>query len=118
MLIASKNVKASTVPELLSELRAAPGKYTYGGSVVVAALTSYGIRVWLVPDRPTASLRRTFAAFRRSIILLLADFSDALEMSSEPTVPFHVAVYGQFTVRHLMVSNVKGRFANSAFTMS
>lgn len=52
-------------------------------SVVVAALTSYGVRVWLVPDRPTASLRRTFAAFRRSIALLLADFSDALEMSSE-----------------------------------
>src|SRR5262249_58828037 len=33
VLIASKNVKANTVPELLSELRAAPGKYTYGGSI-------------------------------------------------------------------------------------
>jgi tripartite-type tricarboxylate transporter receptor subunit TctC len=33
VLIASKNVKANTVPELLSELRAAPGKYTYGGSL-------------------------------------------------------------------------------------
>ncbi|MFL5343941.1 MAG: FUSC family protein [Hyalangium sp.] len=52
-------------------------------SVVVAALVSYGVRIWLVPDRPTASLRRTFTAFRRSIPLLLADFSDALEMSNE-----------------------------------
>jgi tripartite-type tricarboxylate transporter receptor subunit TctC len=33
VLIASKNVKANTVPELLSELKAAPGKYTYGGSL-------------------------------------------------------------------------------------
>jgi len=33
VLIASKNVKANTVPELLGELRAGPGKYTYGGSL-------------------------------------------------------------------------------------
>jgi tripartite-type tricarboxylate transporter receptor subunit TctC len=33
VLIASKNVKANTVPELLSELKGAPGKYTYGGSL-------------------------------------------------------------------------------------
>jgi tripartite-type tricarboxylate transporter receptor subunit TctC len=33
VLIASKNVKANSVGELLSELRSAPGKYTYGGSV-------------------------------------------------------------------------------------
>ena len=33
VLIASKNVKANSVPELLSELKGAPGKYTYGGSL-------------------------------------------------------------------------------------
>jgi putative tricarboxylic transport membrane protein len=33
VLIASKNVKANSIAELLSELRSAPGKYTYGGSV-------------------------------------------------------------------------------------
>src|SRR5215475_4876339 len=33
VLIASKTVKASSVPELIEELAAAPGKYTYGGSV-------------------------------------------------------------------------------------
>ena len=33
VLIASKNVKANTVPKLLSELKGAPGKYTYGGSI-------------------------------------------------------------------------------------
>jgi tripartite-type tricarboxylate transporter receptor subunit TctC len=33
VLIASKNVKANSVPELIEELAAAPGKYTYGGSV-------------------------------------------------------------------------------------
>jgi uncharacterized membrane protein YccC len=52
-------------------------------SVVVAAVVSYGVRIWLVPDRSTASLRRTFSAFRRSITLLLADFSDVLEVSNE-----------------------------------
>ncbi|WP_224250150.1 FUSC family protein [Hyalangium gracile] len=53
-------------------------------SVVVAGVTSYhGVRLWLVPDRSVRTLRRTFAAFRRSITLLLADLSDALEVSSE-----------------------------------
>src|SRR5262245_14368655 len=33
VLITSKNVKANSVPELIEELAAAPGKYTYGGSV-------------------------------------------------------------------------------------
>jgi len=33
VLIASKTVKATTVPELIEELSAAPGKYTYGGSL-------------------------------------------------------------------------------------
>ena len=33
VLIASKNVKANSVPELLNELKGAPGKYTYGGSL-------------------------------------------------------------------------------------
>jgi tripartite-type tricarboxylate transporter receptor subunit TctC len=33
VMIASKNVKANSVPELIEELAAAPGKYTYGGSV-------------------------------------------------------------------------------------
>src|SRR5919197_698548 len=33
VLIAAKNVKATSVPELIEELSAAPGKYTYGGSV-------------------------------------------------------------------------------------
>ena len=33
VLIASKNVKANSVPALIDELSAAPGKYTYGGSL-------------------------------------------------------------------------------------
>jgi tripartite-type tricarboxylate transporter receptor subunit TctC len=33
VLIASKNIHANTLPELIEELRASPGKYTYGGSV-------------------------------------------------------------------------------------
>src|SRR5262245_56283405 len=33
VLIASKNVKANRVPELIEELSAAPGKYSYGGSI-------------------------------------------------------------------------------------
>ena len=33
VLIASKAVKANSVPELIAELSAAPAKYTYGGSV-------------------------------------------------------------------------------------
>ncbi|WP_224372765.1 FUSC family protein [Hyalangium versicolor] len=52
-------------------------------SVVVASVTSYGVRLWLVPDRFDTSVRRTFSAFRRSITLLLADFSDGLALSSE-----------------------------------
>jgi len=33
VLIASKNVKANRMPELIEELSAAPGKYSYGGSI-------------------------------------------------------------------------------------
>src|SRR5690242_19370126 len=33
VLIASKNVKANGLGELIEELRSAPGKYTYGGSI-------------------------------------------------------------------------------------
>jgi tripartite-type tricarboxylate transporter receptor subunit TctC len=33
VLIASKNVRATTLPELIEELKRAPGKYTYGGSL-------------------------------------------------------------------------------------
>jgi tripartite-type tricarboxylate transporter receptor subunit TctC len=33
VLIASKNVRAKTLAELIEELRRSPGKYTYGGSV-------------------------------------------------------------------------------------
>jgi len=44
VLIASKNVKANSVPELIEELSAAPGKYTYGGSV---GSPSHLIGAWL-----------------------------------------------------------------------
>ncbi len=33
VLITSKNVRANTVPEFIAEMRAAPGKYTYGGGI-------------------------------------------------------------------------------------
>jgi tripartite-type tricarboxylate transporter receptor subunit TctC len=33
VLIVSKNVRANTVQEFLAEMRAAPGKYTYGGGI-------------------------------------------------------------------------------------
>lgn len=52
-------------------------------SVAVGGFIAYGVRVWLVPDRPDASLRRTFAAFRRSLSLLLADLSDVLDLPGE-----------------------------------
>jgi tripartite-type tricarboxylate transporter receptor subunit TctC len=33
VLITSKNIRANTLPELIQELRAAPGKFTFGGGI-------------------------------------------------------------------------------------
>ena len=52
-------------------------------SVTVGGAVAYAVRFWLIPDRPEASLRRAFAAFRRSLSLLMVDLSKVLDVSDE-----------------------------------
>ncbi|MDY7229384.1 FUSC family protein [Hyalangium rubrum] len=50
-------------------------------SIGIGGAIAYAVRFWLVPDGSNASLRRTFTIFRRTLPLLLADLSSALQVS-------------------------------------
>lgn len=48
-------------------------------SIAIGGTVAYGVRAWVVPERPLASLRRTLHVYRRSIRLLLAELAQVLQ---------------------------------------
>lgn len=52
-------------------------------SVAVGGCVAYAVRFWLVRDRPEASVRRAFAAFRRSLSLLMVGLREVLDVPDE-----------------------------------